>query len=98
MSLLLIFSKIFEKILSNQIVAYFEGNNLFTSSQFGFRAGKSATDATLTFVAEVTKALEYGEYCMVTFSDFCKAFDSVTHSKLKISLLRTDSMQIVVTL
>ena len=40
-SLLPIISKIFEKCLAKQIVHYFETNELFSKSQFGFREGKT---------------------------------------------------------
>ena len=36
-SLLVVFSKILEKIVFNKLVRYFNENNLFTPSQFGFR-------------------------------------------------------------
>lgn len=87
-SLLPIISKIFEKILYEQIQEYFETNNLFTSSQFGFRQGKSTTDAILAFLSEATDSMESDNYCLANFLDLSKAFDCLSHSilieKLKI--------------
>jgi len=42
-SLLMSFSKIFEKIIYNRLITHFTSTNIFTNSQFGFR-NKSSTD------------------------------------------------------
>ena len=81
-SLLPIFSKIFEKVLKSRITAYFENNNLFVMSQYGFRSKKSTIDAILDFTDKVTDCFETGEYMVTTFCDLSKAFDCVQHDLL----------------
>lgn len=44
-SLLPIFSKIFEKILLKQITNYVQANRLLRNKQFGFQKGLSTSDA-----------------------------------------------------
>lgn len=98
-SLLPILSKVFEKLLKNQIISFFESNNLFSDSQFGFRAGKSTTDALLNFVDFVTNCFENGEFCMATLNDLSRAFDLVSPDilldKLKFYNFDDDSIDLI---
>ena len=87
-SLLPVISKIFEKALKSRITDYFEINKLFTSSQFGFRAGMGTREAVLRFVEDVVQCFEDGEYLSATFCDLSKAFDCVQHELLIDKLLR----------
>lgn len=54
------FSNILEKIVTNQVVQYFNVNDLLSSSQYGFRNGLSTTDAVQHFVDSV-----YSEFDMI---------------------------------
>ena len=87
-SLLPVISKIVEKALKRRITDYFETNNLFTSSQFGFRAGMGTREAVLSFVEDVLQCFENGDYLSATFCDLSKAFDCVQHELLLDKLLR----------
>lgn len=77
-------SKIFEKTLHNQIYSYFEENNLFTPSQFGFRKGKSTDRAVMTFINKVRQIKNSGskESIVSIQFDLSKAFDLVDHDIL----------------
>jgi Reverse transcriptase (RNA-dependent DNA polymerase). len=63
-----------------QITSYFEDNNLFSKSQFGFRNGKSTTDATLKLVDSIGNAFENKEYATTLMCDVSQAFDVLNHS------------------
>ena len=39
------FSKIFEKVIYNQMITYIDKKNILSKAQFGFRAGKSTESA-----------------------------------------------------
>jgi len=49
-SLLSVFSKVFERIVFDQLSEFFERNHLLSCFQFGFRRGKSTADAVFEFV------------------------------------------------
>jgi hypothetical protein len=76
-SLLSVFSKLFEKIVFGRLCDYFDRNNLFSKFQFGFRKGKSTADAIFEFVEQVAGAVDGSQYAVGAFCDLSKAFDSV---------------------
>lgn len=77
-----IFSKVTEKILKARLSKYFENNNFFTKSQFGYRVGSSTVSAALSVVEGIVKGLEQGHHTGITLCDLSKAFDCVSHSIL----------------
>ena len=87
-SLTPIISKLFEKVLKNQIYAHFEDNKLFTDSQFGFRQGRSTSDAINVLVNQILKNFEFGFHSIATFYDLTKAFDCVCHELLLQKLVK----------
>lgn len=86
-SILPIISKIFEKLIANQILEYLEDNDLLCKNQFGFRKGLSTVQAISELVSKITDAFENKEHYFTMFLDLSKAFDTVSHelliSKLK---------------
>lgn len=52
-SLLPIFSKIFERCLKKRLVQYLEENEILSHLQFGFRSGKSTNDAILELTEDI---------------------------------------------
>lgn len=87
-SVMPIFSKVVEKVMKLQITSYFEDNNLFSKSQFGFRNGKSTTDATLKLVDSIGNAFENKEYATTLMCDVSQAFDVLNHSMLTAKLAK----------
>ena len=60
-SLLPCLSKIFERVLFNQLYEYFECNNILTQHQYGFRKNHSTEFAAMELIDRVTKILELGK-------------------------------------
>ena len=58
-SLLPCLSKIFERVLFNQLYEYFERNNILTQRQYGFRKNHSTEFAAMELIDRVTKILEF---------------------------------------
>ena len=81
-SLLPSISKVFEKIIYQQTYSYFQKNNLFNSSQYGFRVGHSTELAAIEIVDRVIQNLDNNETPINTYLDLSKAFDTLDHSIL----------------
>lgn len=98
-SLLPIISKILEKCMALRIADFFETNNLFSASQFGFRQGRSTVLGILDLVSNIMESFEAREYHAATFYDLSKAFDCVTHSillrKLQYYNFHTNSIELL---
>jgi hypothetical protein len=77
-----VLAKVFEKVLKTRLYFYFEDANLFSCSQFGFRAGKSTVDAVDSLVDKLLQSMENGYSAQVTLCDLSKAFDCVRHDIL----------------
>lgn len=88
-SLLSTISKVYEKVVYNQLAEYLESNNLFDNCQHGFRSGKSVNSAAVEFLESIIESVDNGECTVGIFMDLTKAFDSVKHSVLvqKLKLL-----------
>lgn len=85
-SIVPIFSKIFEKALKTRITNYFDTFHLFSPSQFGFRSQKSTTNAINKFVEIMNEGISGGEYGGALFCDLSKAFDCVSFDILVMKL------------
>ena len=81
-SVLPVFSKILERVVSDQIVDHFLKHNLFSQKQFGFRYGFSTKDVLLHVVNSCYTAIDRGQYVGAVFLDLAKTFDCVDHAIL----------------
>lgn len=81
-SILSVFSKILEKVMYNRLVPFLEKYNILSSSQFGFRKGKSINNALYTFIEEIFTAWDKRKRVTGLFLDLTKAFDVVDHKLL----------------
>ena len=79
-SLLPSLSKIFERVIFNQIHAYFTAHNLYYSGQYGFREKHSTQLAALELVDRITRDLDIGNTPISIFIDLSKAFDTLDHN------------------
>ena len=81
-SLLPSLSKIFEKVIYQQLYAYFENSNLFFKGQYGFRKGHSTEMASLELVDRILSFMDNGDTPIDIFLDLSKAFDTLNHDIL----------------
>ena len=85
-SLLPVCSKIFEKIIFNNLYSYLVTNNLISANQSGFRPGDSTTNQLLYLVHMIHLALDEQKEVRSVFLDISKAFDKVWHEGLLFKL------------
>ena len=64
------------------MIFHFNRENILVWNQFGFRAGKTATDCLVDLVDDITKAIDEGSYAVSIFLDLSKDFGTVNHSIL----------------
>ena len=98
-SLLPAISKIFERVIFNQMNAYFTLNNLFYDKQYGFCKYHSTELAALNFVATIVNQMDNGNTPFAVYLDLSKAFDTLNHSilfdKLKFYGFRGTSINLI---
>ena len=92
-------SKIFEKIMYNQISKYFNVNKLFFESQYGFRKGHSTELAAIELVEQLITEMDKNELPINIYLDLSKAFDSLDHTilldKLSYYGIRNNSLNLL---
>lgn len=81
-SLLPIFSKILEKIMSKRLLNFLEKYNLLVEQQFGFRKNRSTEQAITALTHNILQNIDNGEFTVAVFIDLTKAFDTVPHNIL----------------
>ena len=81
-SILPAISKIFEKVMFNQLHAHFEVNKLYYNSQYGFRRNHSTEFAALELIDRILLDMDKGEIPFAIFIDLSKAFDTLDHITL----------------
>ena len=81
-SLLLVISKILEKIYHSRVSKFMEKYNLFYESQYGFRAHRSTTLANCELVGKIVKASDANQLTGALLIDLSKAFDTIDHDIL----------------
>jgi len=92
-------AKLFEKVLANQIVTYFDTNNLFFKGQHGFRSAHSCETALHEILNAVNIAKDNRLISLLLFIDFKKAFDYISPRlllhKLKLYGFSYDALKLI---
>ena len=81
-SLLPVFSKIFQKIIYSRMYEFLELNKLIYNRQFGFRANHSTNHALISITESIKSFLDSGDFVAGIFIDLEKVFDTVNHQIL----------------
>ena len=81
-SLLPIFSKVFEKLMYRRLYKFLELNNTLYSLQFGFQENHSIDHALVSLTEAVRNTLDNKRFGCGIFIDLQKAFDTVNHKVL----------------
>ena len=81
-SLLPTISKIFERIIHNQMYDYFNDNNLLAEQQYRFRKLHSTEFAAVKLADYISKQMESGKIPCSLYIDLSKAFDTLCYDIL----------------
>ena len=81
-SVLPVLSKVLERVVYSQLMAYLLKNNLFSDCQSGFCPTYSKQDVLLHVTDSWRRAIDDGKFTALAFLDISKAFDSVNHDIL----------------
>ena len=76
-SILTNISKMYEKLLYNQLSKYFD--SLLTTNQCGFRKGFSSQYCLLLMLEKFKEAIDRGNKFRALLTDLSKAFDCIDH-------------------
>ena len=77
-----VFSKIFERLTLDRMTSFLSHNNILTPCQYGFRRGRSTTQAVVKLVSHIVQAYHQKSFSACFFLDLRKAFDTVNHKLL----------------
>lgn len=75
-------AKIFERLIYNRLVNFFEKNNILANNQFGFIGKRGTNDALIKVSEFIYENIDKSKPTIATFLDFKKAFDTVNHDIL----------------
>ena len=81
-SVLPVFSKVLEAAVLARLVSFLDAHQILSPQQYGFRRGRSTTDAVQALLDFVWEAAEEGEDVHATMCDLSKAFDTLKHDIL----------------
>ena len=80
-SILPVLSKVFERLIMKQLCNFIEINNIYFSTQAGYRRNYS-TNTILIKMRDILNAMNKGEVTLSILADFSKAFDTVDYTVL----------------
>jgi len=81
-TILPVISKIFEKIMSNQLTRHLSESNILPGTQSGFRKGYSCSTALVNLTDEIVRNTDGGLVTALVLLDFSRAFDTINHNLL----------------
>ena len=86
-SLLSIINKIFEKLIYKRLYKFLIKHNVLYKYQFGFRKGYSTDMALIEIIDNIKTAIDNNKFVCGIFLDLTKAFDTVNHQILDITMV-----------
>lgn len=81
-SVLTVFSKVFEGVIYNRLSIFFLKHNVISKYQYGFQKSKSTEQALLYIKDKIITNIENRKFTIGLFLDLKKAFDSIDHNIL----------------
>ena len=81
-SLLSIYSRIFEKLMYSRLTKFVKDCHILYDQQYGFRSKHSTQHAILDIVNTILQNMDNGKFSCGVFIDLKKAFDTVNHEIL----------------
>ena len=81
-SILPSFSKIYEKVVFNRLLAYLDSKHILCDSQYGFRRNRSTYMSLIDLYDRISLAIDKREFSIGVFIDLSKAFDTLDHGIL----------------
>ena len=72
-----VLSKLLERLVSQQLVAYLKDNDLLPDRQSAYRTYHSTETGVLRVLSDILLALDSGDIAVLTLLDLSAAFDSV---------------------
>ena len=89
-SLLCNVSKIFERLVYNNMYSFLMENKLLNPHNSGFHSGDGTVSQLSSITQKLTEALDDGEDVRIVFLDLSKAFDKVWHKGVLFKLKRKE--------
>ena len=86
--ILSVFSKIFERLILNQLKVFIDSRLIYQITQSGYRKGHSAITLLQKLRDDIQKSFNKSEITMAIIADFSKAFDTVDFGTLIDKLLK----------
>ena len=81
-SVLPVLSKVYERVILNQLCDFIDNQSLINDTQSGYRKGHSTTTILMKFRDDIQKAMNKSEITLAVLIDYSKAFDTVHHETL----------------
>ena len=81
-SILLVLSKVYEKLVLKQLAVFIERESVYYQYQPGYRKNHSTATLLLKLDDGIKKAMKNSEVTTAIFTDYSKAFDAIDFSIL----------------